>query len=75
MSYSVKEYIEKLDEIRKKLFLNRYELAGYIGIDYNTLKRITLNPELEVYTSTYMKIKKFITKYEGTYDNTSKIRE
>lgn len=74
MSYSVKEYIKKLDIIRKQLLISKYDLAKYIGMSYNTLKGIINNPEALVYAPTYAKIKKFITKYEGIYD-TSKIRE
>lgn len=60
---TIREYIEKVEAIRKIEFISRVELARELNIAYSTLLRIQSNPDLCRLT-TVKKVKKFVDAWE-----------
>jgi len=61
---TVREYLEKVEAIRKIEFLSSKVLAEELNISWNTLTRIKSNPE-SAQLSTMKKIKKFVDAWEA----------
>ena len=57
------DYLNKLDHIQETEFITVTELVRYIGISYNTLVRIRLNPD-SCSMKTRRKIKKYVDSFE-----------
>lgn len=61
---TLKEYIEKIHEIREVEFMSRMDLARELNIAYNTLTRLQKNSDTCSF-KTMKKIKAFVDKWES----------